>query len=73
MAEPRNTPWRPDDNHDVDSVASSIHQNSNQLGEDIYRPETLKTIEETIDVLSAELKDLSYDLLGTQRCLNLGL
>ena len=45
--------WRPGD--DVKPGGS---------GADIYRPDVLKTIEEHIDKLDAELRELSLDIYG---------
>lgn len=53
--------WRPEDNHDLEALATSIRQ---ERGQNVYRPDIHDVIDATIDALSDELRALSLDIHG---------
>lgn len=60
----RKSAWKPEDGHDVEKLLASLRESA--PAEAIYRPEVLETIDDTIESMSTELRDLSLDLLGRQ-------
>lgn len=64
-----NVIWRTEDDHDIDAVANALRKTT--LGEGIYRPDILETIETSIEGLSEELRGLSLDVHGELHGLHL--
>jgi|SRR5882762_8008977 len=53
--------WRPEDNHDLDALASTL-QRKGEHG--AYNPAIIDAIEATISLLSDELRELSLSIHG---------
>ncbi|KIM92344.1 hypothetical protein PILCRDRAFT_810393 [Piloderma croceum F 1598] len=51
--------WRPEDDHNLDALATSLQETGTQ---DVYKPEILDAIEATINALSDELREVSLSI-----------